>query len=110
VIVKTEGGELPDLQERRAGVQQPHDPITRQELASAGVALTALSRSAQSGRAGALLQLRHQRTVQLGVGDIGLGCDVDSGLEFPHAVFSSTRFNSAIIASRIANFCTLPVT
>ena len=49
VLVHVAGGELADLEEGRARIEQPLDPIARQQLAARDMALAMLLRPAFGG-------------------------------------------------------------
>ena len=61
VVIKTICGERRELQKRRAGVEQGHDAIARQQLAARDMPLSRARRSAQRGFSPALVQLVNQR-------------------------------------------------
>ena len=62
VVVHPVGGKRRQFEKRRAGIDQRHHPLARQQLATRQMALAGLRRAA-FGRLGALrLELRDQRT------------------------------------------------
>ena len=60
--------ELPDLEERRAGIEQAPHPLARQELAPLEVPFTRLGVSPERDQRDLLLQVVDQRAHALGVG------------------------------------------
>src|SRR5213075_2649014 len=62
-LVHVAGGELPDLEERRAGVEQPLDAVARQELAALDMALAVLFGAALRGFGDVGAQLLGKRAV-----------------------------------------------
>ena len=85
VVVQAVGGQLADLEERRAGIEQALDPVAGQQLAAGDVALAARppARPARPWPARSRSSL-DQGAVDLGVGGEGLGrrsrrrCEVSS--------------------------------
>ena len=88
VLVHAERGELPELEERRARIEQPVDAVAREELAARDV-LVARRLAAALGhlarlRAQVLDERSHRRRVGLELGRAGL----DLGLEDVHQALS----------------------
>src|SRR5258708_18593071 len=102
-VIEAEGRELAHLEERRAGIDEAHDPVARQELAAAHMAFAAVLRTAERRLGRTAPQLGDQRTVQLGVDGKGRRCGVDGALEFPHGVASPDTGEVAqdALASRV---------
>ncbi len=77
LAVQPVGGKLADLEERRARIEQPFHPVTREQLAPIDMTLpTALGPAQRSGRhIGA--QIFHQRTIMRGIGGKSLTAGVD---------------------------------
>src|SRR5207237_445198 len=65
-VVHVTGGELTDFEERRAGVEQPLDPITRQELAALDMPLAVLLGPAFRGFGDIRTQLLRERAIVFG--------------------------------------------
>ena len=65
VVVHATRGQRRDLQERTAGVEEPVDPVARQQLAATDVALAGAPGSAQGSDGQPVLQIGHQRQVLL---------------------------------------------
>ena len=81
VVVHAVGGERRQFQERRAGIEQPHDAVARQKLAARDVALADARRAAVRRLRRGALQLVGERAHARGVGGklrrarVDIGCD-----------------------------------
>ena len=68
VVVHAVGGQGRQFEQRTARIQQPVDPVARQQLAAADVALAGLGRTAERGGGQLLPQLRDEREMLLAAG------------------------------------------
>ncbi len=94
-LVHPEPGERPDLEEGRAGVEQPLDPLADQELALLAVALRGLLAAPGPRHGEPLAQLRHE-AVHAGLVLAELrGGEVDAGLEDAHSLSSPRQMPSS---------------
>ncbi len=78
------GGELADLEEGRAGIEQPLDPVARQQFAARDVALAMLFRSAQRRFCHACAKLVRKRAIVRGEAATGLRSFVDLADDLGH--------------------------
>ena len=90
VVVDPEGGERVQLEERRAGVDEPVDPLSRRELAARAMALHRCGAASRGDERGAVAELRDELLHPLRP---PVECLVagDVGREDGHAVSSVTR-------------------
>ena len=72
-FVHAEGGERADLEERRAGIEQPRHALARGELAARDMALARLGRAALGGGGAAVGEFVEQRAPGGAVGGVGRG-------------------------------------
>ncbi len=81
VVIHAVGGERRQFEERRAGIEQPHDAVARQQLAARHVALADARRAAGRRFGAARLQFIGKRAHARGVGGklrragVDIGCD-----------------------------------
>jgi len=68
IFIHAIGSERRQLEERRSGIDQIHDPIAGQQLATADVPFPSLLRAAESRFTAARLQLGHQCMHALAIG------------------------------------------
>ena len=61
VVIEAEGGKRREFEKRRAGIDQRHHPLARQELAASEMAFTGARRTALGGLDAAALELRDKR-------------------------------------------------
>src|SRR3546814_161411 len=83
------GGELADLQERAARVQQAMNPVAGQQLAARHMAVAMLLGAAERGLRHPRPQLFGQRAVMCFIGAKALALAVDRGGDDSHAPISS---------------------
>ena len=75
-VVEAEGGQLADLQERRADIEQPLDPLARQQLAALDMPRASRRRPPRRRRRTRSRSVSSQSAVQLGSCGEGLRCGV----------------------------------
>ena len=68
VVIHAVGGERRQFEKRRAGIDQVHHAVARQQLAAADMTLARLFRTAQGRLARAAPAIRDQRAHLFGVG------------------------------------------
>ena len=83
-VVHAEGGELADLEERRARVEQAVDPLARQQLAARRMPLARLGVAAEGDRSGLGPQVVDLLLQEGGVAAEVLGARVDARLDRGH--------------------------
>ena len=99
-VVQAEGGELREFEERRAGIEQPLDPLARQQLAAREMA-RARGRAATLGslcHTGA--QLLDQRQHGGAVGGEFRALGVHGGVERRHVRSSAELANNGLIVGQ----------
>ena len=84
VAVQLVAGELPDLEERRARVEQAIDPVAHEHLAARLVLLARRHRAARRDLRRQLAQFACQAAVDLGIGSIVRAGAIDAGLDEAH--------------------------
>ena len=86
-VVHVAGGELADLEERRAGIEQPLDAVARKQLAARDVALAALLGAAQRRLGDVGAQFLGQRAIMRGAGAelVAVGRDLAVDARRAHA-------------------------
>jgi hypothetical protein len=88
LVVHLEGGERPDLEEGRAGIEQAQHALARQELAAGGMALARFGVAAERGRLAALAEFAAQRVPGLGIGARLGRIQIDLALDDRHVALS----------------------
>ena len=100
VVVEAVGGERRQLQEWRAGIDQVHDAVARQQLTARHMALAGALRPAQSGLGAALLQFLDKRAHALGVGAEFPRVRIDGGRQNRQAPLPGLRYQRALAGGR----------
>jgi hypothetical protein len=86
LVVDAVGGQLRQLQERRAGIEQQADPVARQELAAAEVPLPRRFAAALPDRGGEVAECGDLGPHGGGVGGEVRGTDVDLASQDRHGL------------------------
>ncbi len=100
VVVETVGGERRQLQERRAGIDQVHHALARQQLTARHMPLAGALGPAQRGLGAALLQFLDKRAHALGVGAEFARVHIDGGRQNRQAPLPGLRYQRALTRRR----------